>query len=598
MASVTAIRRAATVGLTAVALAAGALLPAHPATARERPNPAHNDVLFVGAHPDDESGALSTLGQWGESSGRSAGVVTITRGEGGGNAAGTEEGAPLGLIREREERAAVGIAGVRNVFALDKADFWYTLSAPLTAGVWDDADSTDTLERLVRLIRATTPDTVVTMDPRPFDQHGGHQLSARLTAEAFQLAGDPSAFPGQLSEEGYEAWRPDTLLAQNWGFDGPAGRECAREKATDPATGLPVRGYWEGTWSKRHGSTWAQAERDAQRKYVTQGFDAQPEKITTPREKLGCDWFTVLAEDGEPVPSEARSQSGLRPVYAEFRDWAHRVEMPWLANEAQPDYPEPPSTTVPEVNTAPTVDGSGSADEYPGEELELGHWQGESCESSADCSASAKLARHGHDLYALVRVEDEQRGAALDSGDCKRHWRTDAVELALDPRGDADSTAPTYKIGVLPLTSDGDGGPCVTRDADNHQGPAPGVEVASQSEDPYSGYTVEVRVPLTELPAAADPERLSANVMVYDSDTGDRTGQSRLAWSSFGSAQADPYTWGTARLSGYRPPEGQPTTPREPEIPREAARSRDSLPSILQSLRTGVPLAGGPRLPR
>lgn len=57
-----------------------------------RTDPAHTDVLFVGAHPDDESSSLATFGQWQERRGLSTGVVTITRGEGGGNAVGTEEG--------------------------------------------------------------------------------------------------------------------------------------------------------------------------------------------------------------------------------------------------------------------------------------------------------------------------------------------------------------------------------------------------------------------------------------------------------------------------------------------------------------------------
>ncbi|MPZ96517.1 MAG: hypothetical protein GEU96_16795, partial [Propionibacteriales bacterium] len=44
------------------------------------------DVLFIGAHPDDEAGRLSTYGQWNEYEGMDTGVITITRGEGGGNA--------------------------------------------------------------------------------------------------------------------------------------------------------------------------------------------------------------------------------------------------------------------------------------------------------------------------------------------------------------------------------------------------------------------------------------------------------------------------------------------------------------------------------
>ena len=91
----------------------------------------HADVLFVGAHPDDEFWNLSTFGQWKEDYGVTTGVATITRGEGGGNAVGLEEGAALGLIREVEERAATALVGIDNIFYLDKPDFWYTLSAPL-----------------------------------------------------------------------------------------------------------------------------------------------------------------------------------------------------------------------------------------------------------------------------------------------------------------------------------------------------------------------------------------------------------------------------------------------------------------------------------
>ena len=57
-------------------------------------------MLFIGAHPDDEAFRLSTYGQWNEYDDVTTGVVTITRGEGGGNAVGPEEGPALGLIRE------------------------------------------------------------------------------------------------------------------------------------------------------------------------------------------------------------------------------------------------------------------------------------------------------------------------------------------------------------------------------------------------------------------------------------------------------------------------------------------------------------------
>lgn len=83
---------------------------------------------------------------------------------------------------------------------------------------------------------------------------------------------------------------------------------------------------------------------------------------------------------------------------------------------------------------------------------------------------------------------------------------------------------------------------------------------------------------------------------MYDSDTNDRTEQTRLAWSRFGSVQADPYVWGTARLDGYAPPADRPTVAADADIPHEAARSEDAPGSVAQAWRTGVPLAGGPRI--
>ncbi|MGW0811563.1 PIG-L family deacetylase, partial [Nonomuraea sp. NPDC002799] len=194
----------ATALTTALALA---VLPAVPSEADT--SPIDLDALFVGAHPDDEAFSLSTLGQWNEEHGVRTGVVTVTRGEGGGNAVGPEEGPALGLLREAEERAAVAKAGVREVFNLDDVDFYYTVSAPLTDQVWGG----DTLEKVVRVIRQTRPELLLTMDPAPSPgNHGNHQQAARLAVEAFYAAADPKAFPAQLSGEGLRPYAPARLL--------------------------------------------------------------------------------------------------------------------------------------------------------------------------------------------------------------------------------------------------------------------------------------------------------------------------------------------------------------------------------------------------
>ena len=260
-----------------------------------------------------------------------------------------------------------------------------------------------------------------------------------------------------------------------------------------------------------------------------------------------------------------------------------------------------PVTTIPRVATAPTVDGTAGAGEYPGATLNLSRrWEGDDCASASDCSATAKIARHGDDLYFDVKVTDDKLGAVLDPSDCKRHWRTDSVELAIDPRGDAENTASTFKAGIFP--TDTDGTPCFSRDADNHQGPgaenAPGMTVASTIDrSDYHGYTIETKIPMADLPAAVDPRKMALNLFVYDSDTTDKTGQTRIGWSTWGGVQGDPYRWGHATLPGYTPPSGRPTQAPPPVMPKTAARSVKSPRSIAQAARTGVPLAGGPQAP-
>ena len=200
----------------------------------------------------------------------------------------------------------------------------------------------------------------------------------------------------------------------------------------------------------------------------------------------------------------------------------------------------------------------------------------------------------------LVDVVDDTLGAVLPTNDAKRHWRTDSVEIAIDPRGESENTSTTFKVGVFPTTADA-GAPAAYRDADAFQGPvaetAHGLEVASRLKEPYAGYTLEVKIPLAAVPAAIDPAEMAMNIFIYDSDTQDKTGQTRLGWSTWNGVQGDPYRWGLTLLEGYTPPADRPREPGEPRMPLEATRSVTSPQSILQSARDGVALAGNPAVP-
>lgn len=306
-----------------------------------------------------------------------------------------------------------------------------------------------------------------------------------------------------------------------------------------------------------------------------------------------------------------------------------------------------PTTAIPEVETAPTVDGVATANEYPGPALDLGRiWQGATgCTGTTDCGSSttgegntAKVTRTADALYVLAHIKDDYQSYAVTPQECVAHWQADSVEILLDPRGNSSEsltdTASTFKLGVFPFTNDpgnangnGVNGPCWSRDADNHQGystgpfantvseapNAPGVQVASTAawvgtnttttDHAYTGggYDLEVKIPLADLPAAVDPDRMGLNITPYDNDDTSAAGatalrhidnSTRLGWSALGSVQSDPYRWGLATLPGYTPPAGRPTTALPANVSSPNLNGALSPQTIAQSARNGVPISG------
>jgi len=154
------------------------------------------DVLLVVAHPDDEGAATPYLARALDEHKRVA-VVFGTRGSSGTNEAGAEQAEALGAVREIEARNALTTLGITNVWFLGGKD---TASQNVLQSLanWDHGES---LEQLVRLVRLTRPEVILTFLPGTFigEDHGDHQASGLLVTEAFDLAGDPVAFPEQVS---------------------------------------------------------------------------------------------------------------------------------------------------------------------------------------------------------------------------------------------------------------------------------------------------------------------------------------------------------------------------------------------------------------
>jgi hypothetical protein len=105
------------------------------------------NVMGEWAHPDDDTSIVGPCGVWHDKFGVRCGIIMITRGEGGGNAVGTEIGPALGLRRENEDRSAHFRSGTVDIFNIDKVDFFFNQSAPETQFFWGHDD---TLRRVTR----------------------------------------------------------------------------------------------------------------------------------------------------------------------------------------------------------------------------------------------------------------------------------------------------------------------------------------------------------------------------------------------------------------------------------------------------------------
>lgn len=202
------------------------------------------DVLLIAAHPDDETvDVAGYLARAILDEHRRAAVVYTTRGEAGDNANGNEHGSALGMEREMEARQALAILGVKNVWFLNapNTDSHNVLSA------LEYMDHGSILGQVVRLIRLTRPEVIVTWVPIPVagENHADHQAASVVANEAFDLAGDPSAFGEQVQAadtddpgasahdpEGLRPWQPQKLYFYSDSTDVP---RCFWRRIMEPS---------------------------------------------------------------------------------------------------------------------------------------------------------------------------------------------------------------------------------------------------------------------------------------------------------------------------------------------------------------------------
>jgi LmbE family N-acetylglucosaminyl deacetylase len=599
------------------------------------------DIMSVFAHPDDETGMAATLAFY--AMGRTSVVANVycTRGEGGGNMVGTQSGAALGALREAELRECLATLGVRYCYFLDQLDWAYTESVAATLRKWGREQ---TLERLVRLVRALRPEVIVTMNPAPTPgQHGHHQAAGVLATEAFAAAADPKRFPLQISREGLSVWQPRKLF-----FGGAGGEAIAAIPVNQPLPNGRTPGQIAAQALVNHRSQafgnfanapWMQRP---QRFSLVKSFvpiAGTESNLLHGLPAAGVERTPVLFAR-PPERSAVEIEFAPRPAFANYRRWVKEQGMEHVAAEFRADLPvvageanavrlrltsaaatpvegtleisapagwvvqpalhrvklaagattridlrvTPPSglrvdaelravlsaggvkaetvarahplprARVVRLKAAPALDGTDRGWEHVGPlaVTPTNLVQGKVADD-ADCSAVVRLAHDGRELFVDVVVKDDAIITNIAPDDIKGHWRSDSVEICLDPVGGAEDTMGCYKLGVFPF--DASGVVRAARDADANQGPieetAPRTRLVSRRTS--DGYRIQAAIPFAEIGLVRGQRRLGFNLIVYDGDKrdaalGENINKSRIAWAPRSGVQGRPEDWGRIDL--------------------------------------------------
>ncbi|HEY1872040.1 MAG TPA: PIG-L family deacetylase, partial [Chitinophagaceae bacterium] len=171
-------------------------------------------VLYIAAHPDDENTRLLAYFSNGEL--YRTGYMSLTRGDGGQNLIGDEQGIDLGLIRTQELLSARRIDGAEQFFSR-AYDFGFSKSSDEALKLWNHDKI---LSDVVWVIRKFQPDVIITRFPGDARAgHGHHAASEILANEAFNAAADSTKFPEQF-QYGVRPWQAKRILWNTFNFGG------------------------------------------------------------------------------------------------------------------------------------------------------------------------------------------------------------------------------------------------------------------------------------------------------------------------------------------------------------------------------------------
>lgn len=256
-------------------------------------------VLYMAAHPDDENTRL--IAYLANERLLRTGYLSLTRGDGGQNLIGQEQGVELGIIRTQELLAARRVDGGEQFFTR-AYDFGYSKTPAETFSVWDREKI---LHDVVLVIRKFKPDVIITRFPTTGEGgHGHHTASAILAEEAVKAAADPNRFPEQLSLTG-GVWSVPRMVWNTFNF---GGNTTIREDQLK----IDVGGY-----NSLLGKSYGEIAAESRSQHKSQGFGVSVSRGES------YEYFKLVAGapfkkdlfDGIPLSWEARfQQTGIGKI--------------------------------------------------------------------------------------------------------------------------------------------------------------------------------------------------------------------------------------------------------------------------------------------
>jgi LmbE family N-acetylglucosaminyl deacetylase len=327
-------------------------------------------VLYVAAHPDDENSRL--IAYMAKDRLYRTGYLSMTRGDGGQNLIGDEQGVELGLIRTQEMMAARRVDGAEQFFSR-AYDFGFSKSTEEALKTWDHEKM---LSDVVWVIRKFQPDVIITrFPPDSRAGHGHHSASSVLAHEAFDAAGDPNRFPEQF-KYGVKPWKAKRILWNSFNF-GPGANTTSEDQMK-----IDVGGY-----NPILGKSYGELAAISRTNHKSQGA------ALTPARGESMEYFTLVA--GDPAHGD--------PMEGVVTDWGrvqNGSEIGLMVDQVVKDY----SLLAPE-KSVPGLVGIYKAIE----QLPEGYWRTQKLKEVRDLIADCS----GLWLEAVVRTPYAVRGDSL-----------------------------------------------------------------------------------------------------------------------------------------------------------------------------------------